>query len=153
MLRKNEVWKYVEPLVHAEGVELFDVEAPAGASGVLRIFIAKGGDGVTHAECSAVSSRILDSENVDEIMPGNVTLEVSSPGINRKLSRPEHFQGAVGERIRITYSDRPDKKRSTIYGKLLSFDGHELSLEDEKRDVRVIPFVDVHEARVDFVFG
>ena len=84
------------------GVEVWDVElSGSGQNRILRIFIDKL-EGVTHAECELVSlnmGAILDAENV--VPGGEYQLEVSSPGIERKLIRPEHFSRFAGQKARI----------------------------------------------------
>jgi hypothetical protein len=111
------------------GVCLYDVVFPVAFSGVLQVVISAkewvtqlrselvdSGDSdeigsnkallaVGHEECSRVARNIIDSERVEELLPGSVTLEVSSPGINRELKSIEHLKGAVGERLRVVVSD------------------------------------------------
>jgi ribosome maturation factor RimP len=94
------------------GVEVWDVElAGSGQNRVLRIFIDKP-EGVTHAECELVSgdlSSVLDAENV--VPGGEYQLEVSSPGVERKLLRPEHFTRFAGQKARIALREPVDNQR------------------------------------------
>ena len=152
-MERTEAWKILSELAQLVGVELFDVDLPGIHGGVLRVYLFGGKDrGITHEQCAAMSNLILDHARVEELMPGSTTLEVSSPGINRKLTRGEHFEGAVGERVRVTFLSHPEEKRQTVFGTLLSFDGSQLSLEDERAATVVVPFSDLQEARVDYLF-
>src|ERR1051325_11609982 len=86
-----------------EGLELVEVEVKGGgASRFVRISIDKP-EGVTHADCELVSQQvgtILDVEDV--ISGGRYTLEVSSPGVERKLSKPQDFERFQGKKSKIT---------------------------------------------------
>lgn len=163
-MQRAELWKLLEELIQREGVSLFDFDLPSGGGGVLRVFIdipkdassEENAKGVQHSHCAAVSQRIINHPRVEEILPGRTTLEVSSPGINRKLSRTEHFQGAVGERVRVTYR-LPETGKTTVTGLLQSFDGQILDIEAEGKkgdplQKISVPFRDVEVARIDFLF-
>lgn len=155
----SALWNAIEEIVRAEGLELFDVEVPAGKTGVLRVYISrpKGeteerSAGVQLQNCTAVAKKILDLPNIEDLLPGDHLIEVSSPGVNRKLSRPEHFRGAVGERLRLKIH-QPDGKNKVYFGKLLACSDRSLSFEDESTHQPMeISLADVHQARVDFLF-
>ena len=88
-------------IVEGEKAEVWDVEyKPEGGSMVLRIFIDKPGK-VTVDDCATVSNLVGMMLDVEDIIPGAYTLEVSSPGMNRKLIKPEHFERYLGRRIRV----------------------------------------------------
>jgi ribosome maturation factor RimP len=73
-----------------------------GRGAVLRLLIDKAGGGVTLDELTAVSRQVSDVLDVrDDAVPGAYTLEVSSPGINRPLTRPGHFPPFVGKRVHV----------------------------------------------------
>jgi ribosome maturation factor RimP len=94
------------------GVEVWDVElAGSGQNRVLRIFIDKP-DGVTHTECELISvnmGALMDAENV--VPGGEYQLEVSSPGVERKLIRPEHFTRFAGQKARIALREPVENQR------------------------------------------
>lgn len=94
------------------GVEVWDVElSGSGQNRILRIFIDKL-EGVTHTDCELISSNmgvLLDAENV---VPGDqYQLEVSSPGVERKLIRPEHFNRFAGQKARIALREPVENQR------------------------------------------
>jgi ribosome maturation factor RimP len=94
------------------GVEVWDIElVGAGKNRVLRIFIDKP-EGVTLNDCEKVSqqvSELLDSEDV--MADDSYQLEVSSPGVERKLARPEHFARFAGHKARIALREPVEQRR------------------------------------------
>lgn len=88
----------VEPM----GYELVGVEyfSPGKHHKVLRIYIDRE-DGITLDDCAAVSHQVSGMLDVEDPIAGNYDLEVSSPGLDRPLFRPEHFERFAGQRIRI----------------------------------------------------
>lgn len=159
-MNKNTLWDLLSEMCDAEGVALFDIEVPGiPTGGVLRVYIHVPGDsGVQHTHCAAVSTKILNHAKVEEILPGSTTLEVSSPGINRKLTRAEHFEGAVGERVKLSYRSPADQKKTTVTGTLSAFDGSqvhitpEATLKKDAAEIIAVPLQSVQEARIDFLF-
>jgi ribosome maturation factor RimP len=85
-----------------EGLDVWDVElAGSGRARIVRIFIDKPG-GVTHADCELVSNQVGTVLDVEDVIPGSsYHLEVSSPGLERKLVRADHFERSVGCKARI----------------------------------------------------
>ena len=161
VLSKDAVWDLIGQIVEEQGCQLFDIEYPSGNHGVLRIFLCNRDgrtDGIGHAQCAAVSRKVCDLPQIEEIAPGDVSIEVSSPGINRKLTRPEHFAGAVGERVKITllgvYQPGPEqRKRSVLRGLLRQVDEGRVTLDDEETGEQVcLPRSEVKSIRVDFNF-
>ena len=69
--------------------------------------------------CAEVSRAILRMPDVEELLPGNTLLEVSSPGINRRLSLRDHFEGAISERVKVTY-ETEERGSRTVRGVLES---------------------------------
>jgi len=126
-------------------VDVVDVEI-AGTPGkaVLRVFIDHP-DGVDHELCVQVTG-LLDHYLRDQ------TIEVSSPGLERRLRKPEHFLAAVGEKINLKTFGPVEGKRN-FTGFLFSAGEGALVLElDQKRRV-TIPLDSVASARTVFEFG
>jgi len=103
MARKDEIIKIAESVTRSHGVELYWVKYQNVRSAqVVQIMIDKPG-GVSHTDCVTVS-RALE-ELLDEKIDHNYELEVSSPGVERPLFVPEHYNGAIGEEIKVkTYA-------------------------------------------------
>ena len=121
------VWALAEPLAQQLGLTLWDIRfVKEGASWYLRVFVEKEG-GVSVDDCVAMS-RALDGP-LDETDPieQNYYLEVSSPGLERELTRDEHFQALLGARIKVRLIRPVDQVRD-FTGELLSFDNGAITL-------------------------
>lgn len=95
----ERLWETLEPYLEAEGVELDDLDVRGRGNGrLVRVTVdAPGGLGVDRiAELARGVSRLLDEQ---EPVSGSYTLEVSSPGLERPLRRPSHFEKAVGREV------------------------------------------------------
>lgn len=108
--------------------------------------------GVSFEDCTRVSKRILDVDEETGLIPEGCLLEVSSPGINRRLRRAEHFEGAVGERVRVKYRGS-DSVYRVVTGMLKEARGDSMMIEaEEGKEMVSCRLGDVKEARVDFKF-
>src|SRR5947209_1590161 len=118
-----------ERVATTHGVEVVEVELKGGGKArTLRIIIDKP-EGVTHEDCANVSrevSTILDVEDV--VRGGPYTLEVSSPGLDRKLLRPEDYKRFTGSRIKVMTREPVNGNRH-FEGRLQGFEDGKLSLE------------------------
>ncbi|GBD27818.1 Ribosome maturation factor RimP [bacterium HR30] len=125
-----QVWRIAEPLVENEGMEIVDIEFRREQAGlVLRLFVDRtDGRGVSLDDLSKVSRQLSDVLDVYDVVPGSYTLEVSSPGINRRLRRPEHFRRYIGQKVQIRTSEAVEGRRS--------FSGVLLDVEFERIRVR-----------------
>ncbi len=98
---KQRLHKLIEPAVTALGYELVDVKLIQGARrNTVQIFI-DGEKGVPIEACVAVSRQVNAVFEVEEPLQGNYNLEVSSPGLDRPLVTPAHFQRFVGRKIKL----------------------------------------------------
>lgn len=114
-----------------EALEVWDVEiSGSGQNRVLRIFIDKP-EGVTHSECEAVSASVSAALDAEDIVPGGeYQLEVSSPGVERKLVRAEHFARFAGRKARIALRE-PVQNQRRWEGTLAGVTGDVVALEAE----------------------
>jgi ribosome maturation factor RimP len=96
----------------SEGLEIVDVQLlGGGGSRVLRIFIDKP-QGVTHADCEFISLNVGTILDVEDVIPGGrYTLEVSSPGVERKLTRPGEFERFLGHKIKVVLREAVDGQK------------------------------------------
>src|SRR5689334_14695521 len=90
----------------SEGLEIGEVEVKGGGSSrLVRISIDKP-EGVTHGDCELVSQQVGTILDVEDVVPGGrYTLEVSSPGVERKLLKPRDFERFQGKKVRVTLRD------------------------------------------------
>jgi ribosome maturation factor RimP len=149
--RSQRVWDVAEPLAAQEGLELVDVEYHAERGGmVLRLFVDRAG-GVTVDDLSRFSRELGDLLDVHGDTEGGYTLEVSSPGVNRRLVRPAHFQRYVGRRVRVR-TGAPVAQRRNFLGTLLAATEDEILVRvGEGEDVR-IPLAAVTRANYEHDF-
>ncbi len=113
----------------SHGVEVVDVEfrGSGGKARMLRIFIDKPG-GVTHQDCEAVSREVGTILDVEDAVPGgSYTLEVSSPGLDRKLRGAADFERFTGSRVKLQTRE-PVEGNRFFEGKLEKFADGRLSL-------------------------
>lgn len=105
----------VEPVLNNLAMKLVDIEyKEAGPRSILRIFIDKPG-GVTIDDCVEASKAINVKLDLEDLIPHKYTLEVSSPGLTRKLKTLEDFKNSVGKRVKIV------TKRGCFKGQLADF--------------------------------
>lgn len=133
---EKTVWEAVEPIVESFGCSIYDVEyVKEGQNYFLRIFIDKEG-GVSTDDCEKVSRGI--DPVLDELDPieNAYYLEISSPGLDRKLSRKEHFESAVGKSIDIKLFS-PINGSKEITGILKSFDSNIISVETDSGIIEI----------------
>ena len=128
----GRLWELVAPLAENEGMEIVDIELRHERSRggrVLRLYLDKAG-GPTVDDLSRVSRQLSDLLDSQDAVDGAYTLEVSSPGINRPLKRPEHFARYIGKRVRIRTRDLIGGRRSFL-GILQDVAGESITVAQE----------------------
>ena len=116
------VREIIEPFAKQLGLQIWDVRyVKEGASWFLRIFIDKP-DGVTIDDCEALSRLIDEPLDQADPVPDSYYLEVSSPGLGRELTRPEHFAQCMGQEIMLKCI-RPQNGQKEFAGILKAFYG------------------------------
>lgn len=114
---RQQVEQLAEALVVSEGMELVDLEfRREGRRWMLRLFIDKDG-GVTLDDCASISRELGDLLDVKDVIPQSYVLEVSSPGLNRRLRKKEHFSRFAGQQVRLRLV-APIDGRKNIVGEL-----------------------------------
>lgn len=131
----------LKALCKEAGVELYDSELVSeNGKKIYRIYIMKEG-GVSLDDCARLSEILSPIFDVEPPVSGEYFLEVSSAGLERKLSTLEHFEKSVGEMLKITTSEK-----EKIQGKLLKVEGENIFLQDEKAEI-CIEFSQVKKAK------
>jgi ribosome maturation factor RimP len=131
-------------------IEIVEVQLRgSGKARLLRVYIDKLG-GVTHGDCEMISEglgKLLDDEDV---MPGDsYTLEVSSPGAERRLSTPRDFERVVGKKLKLVLV-QPHQGQSSLEGRLKEISAGVLALEHADGDLLRIPLDQVRKANLKF---
>ncbi len=132
----DRVREIAERVAASSGLEVVDVELRGGGkSRMLRVFLDKpaaGTDplaGVTHEDCASFSREFGTILDVEDAMPGgSYTLEVSSPGLDRKLTRPADFERFTGSRMKLM-TRQPLNDNRYFEGRLESFREGRLTLD------------------------
>jgi ribosome maturation factor RimP len=132
------------------GIEVAEVQLRGtGKARLLRVYIDKP-SGVTHQDCELISHRLGKLLDEKDILPGDsYTLEVSSLGVERKLSTPRDFARVVGKKIAVTTRD-PISGNSYFEGKLIEADAGRLQVEVREGDVLELPLDRVLRAKLKF---
>lgn len=124
------VTKIVKPIAEQLGLILWDVRfVKEGASWYLRVFIDKEG-GVTLNDCEAMSRAISDPLDEADPIDQAYFLEVSSPGIERELTRPEHFEAMKGRDVSVHLYRPTEDGEKEIIAELAGLDGNDIQLRD-----------------------
>lgn len=124
----DELAKLLEPTVEGLGYELTDLEVRLGGKGgLIRVFVDKA-DGIDLDDCEKVSLAVSALLDVEDPVPGNYNLEVSSPGLDRKLTKVEHFQRFAGEIVKVQMRF-PIEGRRRFRGTLVSSDDENIVVE------------------------
>ena len=134
----------IEPVVTGLGYELVDAEFD-GRQRVLRVYIDKIG-GITLDDCSKVSHQLSGLLDVEDPIPGRYQLEISSPGLDRPLSRLAHFERFKGELARVQVTS-PIAGRRKFKARLLGVEGDCIVLQDGEAILK-IPYPAIEKARL-----
>jgi ribosome maturation factor RimP len=146
----EKVTAIAERVAAREGLELVEVELLGGGkSRVLRIFIDKPG-GVSHADCENVSHQVGTILDVEDVVPGGAyTLEVSSPGVERKLTKPADFERFAGQKAKLVLR-QPVANSKRVEGKLAGFADGQVRIELDKGELLSVPLDQVEKANLKF---
>jgi ribosome maturation factor RimP len=144
-----KIEEIADRVARSEGLEVVEVELKgAGKSRFLRISIDKP-EGVTHADCENVSQQVGTILDVEDIIPGSsYTLEVSSPGVERKLLKEKDYERFEGKKAKVTLRE-PLEGRRTWEGTLAGISEGLIGLAANGRVLR-FPFEAVEKANLKF---
>ena len=131
-------------------IEIAEVQIRGvGKSRLVRVYIDKPG-GVTHGDCELISQKLSQLLDEEDVIPGDAyTLEVSSPGVERRLSKLRDFEKAVGQKIKLTTLE-PVEGRTSLEGKLEQIAGGSLGVEIAPGTLVQIPLHQVRKANLKF---
>ena len=133
----SELKDVIKNIVEDNGCELYDIElTEEGGHKYYRVYITKPG-GVSLNDCAAINNLISPIFDIEDPVDGKYFLEVSSPGVERKLTKPEHFEKSIGENVKVTLNNG-----TKIKGQLKSFVDNEAEIGKEK-----VKFDDIKKAK------
>lgn len=158
--RLAEIRPEIESIASASGCELWHAELKGGT---LRLFLDKP-EGVTLSDCEYVSKLVSAYLDVVDFGKSRYVLEVSSPGLDRQLYRPGHFERFVGHKARVTLEDPATGRRRTVVGRLEAFERPEpvsgetvfeedarvvVAVEEPKEERLEVRYREIQQARLE----
>ena len=140
------------------GLEIFDVQFRREAPGlVLRIQLDRPGpaasaeESVSVEDCAHVSRELSAILDVEDVVPTSYTLEVSSPGLDRPLRRPDDYRRFAGRLAKIVLREKVDGQ-GFFRGKLGGLDGGDVLIEADDRRTHRVPFAVITRANLEVEF-
>lgn len=141
----------IEKIVSSEGLELVHIDYHRQGRGyLLRVDIDKEG-GVTLDDCQNISQQVSALLDVEDVIPAEYELQVSSPGLDRKFYKPADYQKFLGRLVRVQ-TTKPIRGLHVIVGRLKQFDGGSIVVSDpnmKKDPDYTIPLDVVKETRLE----
>ena len=157
--KERQIESLIEPIVRAAGLQVWGVQYLAqGKHSMLRIYIDRALEsasasasadapvGISVSDCEMVSHQISELLDVEELITGEYTLEVSSPGMDRQLFHAHQYENAVGEvlDVRLSY---PFEGRKKLIGLLTGVEDNEAVIRIESQEY-VLPIETIAKATV-----
>ena len=137
----------VERVASSEGLELVDVELHGrGPGAVLRIYLDKPG-GISLQDCQTVSRQVGTILDVEGLMTARYTLEVSSPGLDRKLVKPADYERFAGKKVKIQLRNLESGRRR-FQGLLQGWYEGKVRVQIESGDAMDIAFEEIEKANL-----
>ena len=132
-MQRDQLIDLLEPSVEQLGYELFDLEFQlGGTNGLLRLYIdSKDDSGIGVDDCETVSRQVSALLDVEDPLSGDYSLEVSSPGLNRRLVKAQHFERFAGSRVKVKLKRLVDGRRN-FKAKLIGWDDSNVLLREGK---------------------
>ena len=137
----------IEPGIRSLGYELVGVEFQTGSKGgsLLRVYIDRA-EGISADDCQKVSYQVSGVLEVEDPIPGHYTLEVSSPGLDRLLFRPEDFERFAGQQVKLKVA-YPIEGRRKFKGLLLGMQESNVVIKQDDIEIS-LPLEQVEQARL-----
>jgi len=146
----SKIEEIANRVAESEGLEIVEVEVKGGGQHrFVRISIDKP-DGVSHGDCELMSQQVGTILDVEDVVPGGrYTLEVSSPGVERKLLKAKDFERFQGKKAKVTLRD-PIEGRRNWEGTLAGIEDGLIRLDLERGEPLRFPFEQVQKANLKF---
>ncbi len=142
----EKIRQAAERVARSEGIEVVDVEWKVGRQRFLRVYIDKP-EGISHRDCELVSQQLSVILDVEDLVPGpRYILEISSPGLDRKLIRPADFERFVGRLARISTLE-PVENAKFFEGRLAGYADGMVQIEVKGR-VIALPLGGIRKANL-----
>ena len=143
----TKVLELIGPVVDGLGYEFVGAEyLPQGKHSILRVYIDVPETGVTVEDCEKVSRQLSSVLDVEDLIPGQYALEISSPGLDRPLFSLEHFERFAGQEVKLRLSTPLEGKRK-LTAILSGVEDGMVKIEFEG-DTKQVVFEDIEQARL-----
>ena len=151
----EKIREAAERVARSEGVEVFDVEWKVGKQRLLRVYIDRppdpahpGESGISHKDCERISEQLSVILDVEELVPGGASyvLEVSSPGLDRKLVKPTDYERFRGRLAKI-WLNEPIEHQSYMEGRLAGYADGFVRVSVKDRELAV-PYAAIRKANL-----
>ena len=150
----EKIREAAERVARSEGLEVFDIEWKIGKQRLLRVSIDRlpgpsnpEGLGITHRDCERVSEQLNVILDVEDLVPGpSYILEVSSPGLDRKLIKPADYERFVGRLAKI-WLNQPVEKQQFFEGRLAGYADGVVKIAVKDRELSV-PYAGILKANL-----
>jgi ribosome maturation factor RimP len=146
----EKITEIANSVAQPKGIEIVEIELLGGGKQrVLRIFIDRP-EGVSHADCEFMSQQVGDALDAQDLIPGeNYTLEVSSPGVERKLTKPADYQRFTGQKAKIVMREAVEDQKFWE-GVLRGLEGEAVVIEPAEGRLVHIPLAVIKRANLKF---
>jgi ribosome maturation factor RimP len=147
MVDLETIRQMAERVATSEGLHLVDVELKgSNANQLLRVFIDKPA-GVSHADCAVVSEQLSAMLDVEDLFPGRYVLEVSSPGLDRKLTKPSDFTYFAGRKARLVLKEAMGEQK-VWEGRLAGFENGRVRLDLGEGGLQELDLANIRKAQL-----
>jgi ribosome maturation factor RimP len=142
----DQLIELIQPVVEAMGCELWGIEQLSmGRHSTIKIYI-DAEKGIDIEDCAKISRQVSSLLDVEDPVNGEYTLEVSSPGLDRRLFKIDHYAAFIGSEVRIRLK-RPYEGRRKYSGQLRGIEGDEIILGYQDEEI-MFPFEEIERANV-----
>jgi ribosome maturation factor RimP len=146
MMELERIREAAERVASSLGIDVVDVEWKVGKQRFLRVYIDKP-DGISHKDCETVSHQLSAILDVEDLVPGpHYILEISSPGLDRKLTKPAEFERFAGRLAKISTVE-PVENQKFFEGRLAGFADGKVKIEVKGR-VIALPVEGIRKANL-----
>lgn len=145
----DELYGEISAVAESVGCDVLQAEFKGG---VLKIVLDRTDDSVTVDDCATVSRQVSALLDVVDFGPSRYVLEVSSPGLDRPLTRPEDYERFAGRLAKITFDDPEAQTKRTVTARIERYvpgEGGTVHLTDEKDRPLVVPYGKITRARLE----
>lgn len=151
---EKKIYDLAEEVCKREGFELYDLEYLPSQK-VVRVFIDKE-NGVNLDDCATVSHGVNLLLDIEDPIEGAYNLEVSSPGLERKLSKKWHYEAQLDQEVSVVIKARTESAKSlglkNLKGKLSKVEDENFTVISDQGQAYVLPYEDVHKCNLVFNF-